>query len=78
MILAMLSHSRPSQCISTSVTPGTPSLEVQSAGPHSLLLSVRRNQSMECFDTPFEIVNMLEFASEWDHQTVSTRTDPVK
>ena len=27
---------------------------------------------MECFDTPFEIVNRLEFVSEWDYQTVST------
>ena len=54
------------------MTPGRPSLEVRSAGPHSLLLSIRRNQSMECFDTPFEIVNRLEFVSEWDYQTVST------
>ena len=56
----------------TSVTPGRPSLEVRSAGPHSLLLSIRRNESMECFGAPFEIVNRLEFVSQWDHETVST------
>ena len=54
-----------------SVTPGRPSVEVRSAGPHSLLLSIRRNESMECFDTPFEMVNRLEFVSQWDYQTVS-------
>ena len=27
---------------------------------------------MECFDTQFEMVNRLEFVSEWDYQTVST------
>ena len=54
-----------------SVTPGRPSVEVRSAGPHSLLLSIRRNESMECFDTPFEMVNRLAFVSQWDYQTVS-------
>ena len=27
---------------------------------------------MECFATPFELVNRLEFVSEWDFQTVRT------